>query len=135
MQKFNILVGVIPVFDSQILITQRSLAERFMPGAWGLPCGKINFGEDLFKAAIRELAEETGLSGSILRTVGVSSFMSRKGDDDLHNVQVNFLVQLFSKGPVILDKSSQDFRWINMDDYLTQGLDEFTTTTISQAFG
>ncbi|WP_256388415.1 NUDIX domain-containing protein [Lutimaribacter pacificus] len=38
-------------------------------GLWGFPGGKIDQGEPLFDAAIRELAEETGVSAEPLRVI------------------------------------------------------------------
>ena len=48
---------IIPVLpDGRIVMIQRSDS-----GKWGLPGGMIDWGEDLPHAASRELAEETGL--------------------------------------------------------------------------
>src|SRR5437764_4712092 len=58
--------------------TQRLLLVRLndvttRPGAWTLPGGGVEFGEHPEKAAIRELYEETGLSGRIVDLVTVGS--------------------------------------------------------------
>lgn len=133
MKKFIVLAGVIPLFDDKILITQRSFKSKFLPGNWGLPCGKIDFGEDVEEAALRELKEETGLTGKIIRIVGTSKFVGTKGDDELHNVQINYLVNLQNDN-VILDDSTENFRWININDFENSELDEFNKNTIRQIF-
>jgi 8-oxo-dGTP diphosphatase len=133
MNMFSILVGIIPYYDGKILITQRSMSEKFMPGAWGLPCGKIDFGESLEDAVARELLEETGLEGEICSLVGYSMFVSQKDGNNLHNVQINYSVNLSKQSPVILDKSSQAFHWVTLDDPFFLELDEFTRSTILQS--
>src|SRR5688572_11732645 len=99
-RAFNVLVGVIATHKGSVLLTQRSTAEKFMPGAWGIPAGKIEFGESPANAAARELKEETGLSGEVKKLVGYSEFLSIKDGVDLHNIQLNFLIESESDGPV-----------------------------------
>ena len=130
--RFNILVGTIPTRNGSVLLLQRSLKEKFMPGAWGLPCGKIDFGEDLVDAALRELKEESGLDGVVERMVGYSMFMSKKDGDDLHNVQVNFHISCLD-GSVVIDHSSEAHKWIDLSEVRSSGLDDFTISTIEQA--
>lgn len=130
-QRYNILVGAIPVRDQKILLLQRSETEKFMPGAWGLPSGKIDFGEDLREAVLRELSEEAGLAGTVQRLCGYSTFFSTKDGDDLHNLQINFLVAA-ALGPVTLDHSNQAFRWISPNEVRDSELDDFTKNTIQQ---
>ena len=130
---FKILVGAIPIRNGAVLLLQRSERETFMPGAWGLPCGKIDFGEDLRQAVLRELKEETGLTGIVQRLCGYSTFMSTKGRQALHNLQLNFVVAV-DTGDVILDESNQAFQWITLNDFRDAGLDGFTVDTIAQYF-
>lgn len=133
-QLFNILVAAITLYKrSEILIIQRSFKENFMPGKWGLPCGKINFGEKLEDAVLRELREETGLSGYISKIVGYSSFTSELRNIHYHNLQINFLVDVDKKEPIVLDDSHQSYRWIKLKDHLDEYLDEFILTVIGQA--
>ena len=57
----------------QILLTQFSKAGHPKSGAWTLPGGGMEWGEQAHETAIRELAEETGLSADIGILLGAQS--------------------------------------------------------------
>lgn len=59
--------------DARLLLCRLS-ADELYPGWWTLPGGGIDFGEDPRQAALRELTEETGLTGEIESLAGVESF-------------------------------------------------------------
>lgn len=48
--------------DNSVLLVRRSNPPD--AGCWGFPGGKIDFGESIEQAAIRELREETGVTSS-----------------------------------------------------------------------
>jgi 8-oxo-dGTP diphosphatase len=82
----------------RILVTRvthpETLAKR-----WTLPGGGIDFGEAPAEAALRELAEETGLTGEILSLGGVTSWV-RHGrvagapGDEFHAIQIVYHVRV-----------------------------------------
>jgi ADP-ribose pyrophosphatase YjhB (NUDIX family) len=135
MRRFNILVGVIAIFGDNLLLLQRSSSEEFLPGYWGPPCGKVDFGEELENAVHRELFEEAGLRiREFRRMVGHSMFMSKQDGEDLHNLQINFLVEVAAPEPVTLDKSADAYKWITFRECKTAGLSDYALATIRQAF-
>ncbi len=74
---------VIPILPSGEIV----LVCRKDNGKWGLPGGIINWGEEVSKAAKRELWEETGLELiTIRRLVGVYS--KRDRDPRLHSISI-----------------------------------------------
>ena len=130
--RFSILAGAITLrAGNEVLLLQRSTRETFMPGAWGLPCGKIEYGEELQDAALRELKEESGIVGRVDRLVGYSTFFSTKDGVRVHNLQVNFAVTALT-GDVQLEPSMQDYRWLPLAAVPDSHLDDFTKSAIFQ---
>ena len=82
---------VIPAEEGVVLIRRRS--EPF-EGQWALPGGFVEVGETVEEAAVREVAEETGLAVELSRLVGVYSEPDR--DPRGHNVSVVFLAVVLS---------------------------------------
>lgn len=78
------------VFDAsdRLLLIQRG-NEPFK-GGYALPGGFAEVGETIEAAALRELKEETGVDGAIVRLIGVYSDPNR--DPRGHAVSVAFLV-------------------------------------------
>ncbi|BAZ45319.1 NUDIX hydrolase [Chondrocystis sp. NIES-4102] len=74
---------IIPVLpDGRIVLIQRSDS-----GKWGLPGGLIDWGEDIPRAACRELEEETGLKLTKIRRLrGVYSDPQR--DPRIHSISI-----------------------------------------------
>jgi ADP-ribose pyrophosphatase YjhB (NUDIX family) len=79
----------IAVKDKKLLLIKRGIAPR--KGAWGPPSGFIEVGETPEEACLRELKEETGVSGQVVRLIGVS----RLGDKEVYGdmLMVRYLVK------------------------------------------
>ena len=63
------------VQDGKILLVQE--ASGTYQGKWGLPKGHVDPGESPEAAALRELHEETGYSGSVMGLVGVRTALRK----------------------------------------------------------
>ena len=128
------LAGAILVRDDQVLIVRRSMTERFLPGIWGVPCGKVDPGELPSEAVIRELKEETGLTGEVVRQVGESGFISTWHGTQVYNLQTNFLVRpTGSIDQLELPLPDQEARWIPADSIEEfAGLDDYNRDVIRQ---
>jgi ADP-ribose pyrophosphatase YjhB (NUDIX family) len=59
--------------DAQRILLVRIAPGDPEPGSWTLPGGGLEFGEDPRAGVLRELDEETGLSGEIVGLAGVDS--------------------------------------------------------------
>ena len=79
------------VFDraGRLLLIRR--ADPPFKGRYALPGGFVDIGETIEATALRELAEETGIEGKIIRLIGVYS--SPKRDPRGHTVSAAFLIR------------------------------------------
>ena len=119
-----IAVGAIVIDDGRLLLIRR--AQDPHTGAWSVPGGRVERGELLAEAVVRELAEETGLEGVCDSLVGV---VERIGDDH-HWVILDYRVVLLdpNQTPVAGDDADA-VAWVDLADVAEQrlvpGLAEF----------
>lgn len=80
----------VAVKDKDFLLIKRGLSPR--KGMWASPSGFIEIGETAKEACLRELKEETGVSGEIVKLVGVV----RREDKEVYGdmLVVEYLVKV-----------------------------------------
>ncbi|NUP42773.1 MAG: NUDIX hydrolase [Streptomyces sp.] len=122
------------VMDEQgrVLLVRRSERERFLPGVWGVPCGKLEPGESPRDGALRELKEETGLIGEVVCRVGTSSFVSEYRGHEVKNWQENFLVRPLT-WHITLPEPDQDYGWLAPGELSTIHVDAYNLDVVRQA--
>lgn len=139
------LAAAIVIYDSKVLVVRRSIREGYLPGAWGVPCGKIDQcrGERPRQAVLRELHEETGLNGEIVCLVGWSKFVSNWRGRRTQNFQLNYLVRPLprlnlkqndiSRFAIQLPEDDQAYDWVDRKLIDSFGLDKHNLNAINQA--
>ncbi|MFV0633025.1 NUDIX hydrolase [Demequina sp.] len=90
---------------------------------WCLPKGHIEAGETPEEAAIREVAEETGIDADIIRPIGVIDYWFTGDDRRVHKVVHHFLME--ARGGIITTENDPDMEaevaeWIPVSDLGTR---------------
>lgn len=85
--------------------------------AWCLPKGIINKGEDPPTAALREVREETGLSGVIIDEIGKTSYWYYLKEDmvRVHKTVHFFLMKYLNGSTDDHDHEVDEARWFPID--------------------
>jgi 8-oxo-dGTP diphosphatase len=120
----ELCVGAVVVEDGQLLLIRRGHGPA--AGFWSVPGGRVEAGELLAEAVVRELAEETGLEGVCGELVGWVERMVV----DHHFVIFDFMVTLLepTAEPVAGDDAAEA-AWVPLHEVagrpLAEGLAEF----------
>lgn len=119
----EVCVGAIAVHDGRLLLIRRGHGPA--AGEWSLPGGRVEPGETLAEAVVRELVEETGVEGVCERLVG---WVERIGAD-YHFVILDFAVTVLDPGALHAGSDAAEAEWVALDDVphrrLVEGLAEF----------
>jgi 8-oxo-dGTP diphosphatase len=120
----EVCVGAVVVEDDRLLLIRRGRGPA--AGEWSVPGGRVERGELLAEAVVRELAEETGLEGVCGEMIG----WVERVDVDHHFVILDFAVSLLDPlaQPVAGDDAAE-VAWVPIADVaeqrLVDGLAEF----------
>lgn len=97
--------------DGKLLIVQRAKNEKVAGGTWECPGGKVEFGEDLETALIREVKEETGLNIDVKRILYASVYNS---DPKRQFIILTYLSSC-DHYTVTLSNEHMNFQWADKD--------------------
>lgn len=83
---------------------------------WGLPKGHVRRGESAEAAAMREIAEETGLSGEIECHLALIDYWFRAGRTRIHKY-VDFFLVRYTGGVMVPQQAEvDDARWFPLHE-------------------
>jgi len=120
----EICVGAVLGEDDRLLLIRRGRGPA--QGEWSVPGGRVEAGELLAEAVVRELAEETGLEGVCGELIG---WVERVGDDH-HFVILDFEVTPLDLEAIpVAGDDAAEVMWVPLHELaemqLVEGLAEF----------
>lgn len=120
----EVAVGAVALRDGEVLLVRRGRGPA--AGEWSVPGGRVQVGEELHEAVVREVAEETGLEVVVERFLG---WVERIGDVH-HFVILDFVVSVLDPGQVpSAGDDATEVAWMALADLdgvrLVDGLLEF----------
>lgn len=98
------------------------LRDRHGPRTWNLPKGHVERGEDVTAAALREVREETGLTGRILAPLQAIRYrFSLKGNPMTYAKTVHFFLIRSLAGQISRhDAEVLEARWLSFDEAMAR---------------
>jgi ADP-ribose pyrophosphatase YjhB (NUDIX family) len=83
---------------------------------WGLPKGHVRRGETAEEAAVREIAEETGLTGAVERHLATIDYWFRAERTRIHKYVDFFLVRYTTGALAPQQAEVDDARWFPLEE-------------------
>ena len=94
---------------------------------WGIPGGKIKWGEPAMDALHREIKEETNLEVTNIEFVLVQDCIhSKEFYRDAHFVLLNYTCRCDGESQVKLNDEAREFRWVTIADALEMPINQPT---------
>ena len=123
MTRPEVCVGAVVVDDDRLLMIRRGHA----PGAgeWSIPGGRVEQGETLVEALVREVFEETHIEVVVDQFLGFAESIT----DEFHFVFLDFAATAFDAKTIAAGDDAAEAAWIGITDVpelnLVDGLAEF----------
>ncbi len=112
MDNFRNAAKAFIVEDGKLLLLKRRPNDVHKPGAWDIPGGRLEPGENPYSGLLRETKEETSLEIEIMMPLDVHHFTR---DDGQRITLMIFLCRLKS-GEVKLSEEHTEYKWMDLSD-------------------
>jgi len=116
-------VGAVVVHDGSLLLVRRGHGPA--AGEWSVPGGRVEWGETLAEALVREVREETGLECVCGELLGWVELV----EAEHHFVVLDFVATVLEHGEPVAGDDAAEVRWVPVPDVLdltlVDGLPEF----------
>ena len=123
MKAPEVCVGAVVVDHEHLLLVCRGRPPG--KGYWSVPGGRVEAGETLAEAIVREVAEETGLEAVCGELLGLVERIT----DEHHFVILDFAATVLDRRPPEPGDDAADAAWVAVNDVaerrLVDGLAEF----------
>jgi len=108
----HVVVDMLVVKNKQILLVKRG-GKWLEKGKWAIPGGFLEMGETGEQAALRELKEETGYTGKIIKLFQIIDNPKRR-HEDRQNVALVYLIKPLEKVGGF-DEEIAEIKWFDLD--------------------
>ncbi|MEY2399710.1 MAG: 8-oxo-dGTP diphosphatase [Actinomycetota bacterium] len=123
MPRPEVCVGAVVVDDDRLLMIRRGRGAA--AGEWSVPGGRVEWGELMVEALVREVFEETNVEIVVDEYMGYAEVIA----DDHHFVIHDFHATAFTTEPLVAGDDAAEVQWVNVADVaemnLVEGLAEF----------
>ena len=99
----------------KVLIVKRASDDQHGGGTWECAGGKLEFGEDLETALVREIKEEVGLNVTVEKIIYATSFKT----DPTRQVVILTYLCLSDHDHIVLSNEHSEFRWATKEECMT----------------
>ncbi|MBI4440819.1 NUDIX domain-containing protein [Candidatus Woesearchaeota archaeon] len=106
--KTHVITTAVVKYGELYLIAKRALTKKFAPGKWEFISGFIDTPETAEEVILRELREETALTGRIVRSADPFVLTDEEG----RWVVIPYLMQVTTDRLVLNKKDHSAMRWV-----------------------
>ncbi len=112
----ELAVGAVAVVNDHLLLARRATEPG--RGRWSLPGGRVEGGELVAAAVVREVAEETGLAVVCGELLGWTELIG----EDHHFVVMDFVVTVIDDRAMAAASDADDVEWVHVNDVAARSL-------------
>ncbi|MGB9705536.1 MAG: NUDIX hydrolase [Pyrobaculum sp.] len=131
MDRPAVAVAAVAVKNGEVVLVKRKYPPN--PGKWSLPGGRVELGERLEEAVLRELREETGLTGRVVKFLQPVEYIEREGPRvNYHFIILVYLVEVEGDASPTASDDAEDVAVVPVGKALEMDLTKTTREVLEK---